>query len=174
MLPHCLCTVLPAPTHPQMRRTGRKMQYSKLVGSSSEHRTKAVLLLPHSLKAQPVRAEARFGFFWKCWVEHTHFSAIIMGVVQSLYTSPASLGYTFSEYQCPELFKFPLKTEGARTWGWEGKADLHRKAMKVFGSSAQPDSMLSYLSDHIYSVTIMKLTLLSQWVRVSDRTNFLG
>lgn len=67
----------------------------------------------------------------------------------------------------------PMEGEGARTRRWEGKADLHRKAMKAFGSSAQPDSTLSHLSCRIYSVAIMKLTLLSQRVQEEYLTEFL-
>lgn len=160
-----------------MRITGRKTHYIELVGSSSEHRTKAVLL-PHTLKAQPVRTEKRLEgrLFWKfCRVEYTHFfSAITMDVVQKPYISPASrlhipgVSVSWSIYS-----KCPWKREGASTWGWEGKADLHWKAMKAFGSSAQPDSMLSYLSGHIYYHETEFINIMGEG-RLSDGTNFLG
>lgn len=124
---------------------------------------------PHTLTTQPARTGGRPELLWKCRTVYIHlFSVITIDVAQKPHNSPPF------KLHVPRIPPFcPMEGEGARTWVWEGKADLHKKAVKAFGSSAQPGSTLSHLSCHIYSAAIMKLTLLSQRVQDEYLTEFI-
>lgn len=104
---------------------------------------------PHTLKTQPVRTGKRLELIRKwCRVEYAHlFTVITMDVAQKPYAPPPCKWHVPRIPPSWGIYSHcPMEREGARIWGWERKADLHRKAMKAFVSSAQPGSILSHLS----------------------------
>lgn len=167
----CVCTVLPTPMHPEPGQLEGRCTTSSLQDALLNPGAR---LFSWTSRSKNIASENRR----KAWAHLKMQSRIHSPLLcdkQKPYTpAPCKLHIPRIPPSWGIYSNCPREREGARTWGWERKTDLHRKAMKGFGNSAQPGSTLSHLSGHIHSVTIMKLTLLSQWIQEECQTEFIS